>query len=147
MTIPNRSILLVEDNRQDELLILRNLRKVNMANSIDVVRDGQQALDYLLAQGEFSHRDADNLPVVVLMDINLPRISGLDVLARLRAEPQTRQLPVVMLTSSDEEKDRHRSYHHGCNSFVRKPLDFSEFAETIAKLGIYWCAINLPPTD
>ena len=119
MMTPNRSILLVEDNHQDELLILRNLHKVNMANNIDVVRDGQQAVDYLFAQGEFSHRNADDMPVVVLLDINLPRISGLDVLARLREDPRTRLLPVVMLTSSDEERDRHRSYLHGCNSFVR----------------------------
>ena len=145
MVAINSAVLLVEDNHQDELLTLRTLRKVNLTNQIDVVRDGQQALDYLFAQGEFARRDAANLPVVVLLDINLPRVSGLDVLAWLRADPRTRLLPVVILTSSDEDRDRLQSYQNGCNSFVRKPVDFKEFAETIARLGIYWSATNIPP--
>jgi CheY-like chemotaxis protein len=142
-----RSILLVEDTRQDELLILRALAKVNLANGVDVVRDGQQALDYLFREGEFAGRVGPALPTVVLLDLNLPRVSGLDVLERLRADPRTRMLPVVILTSSDEERDRLRSYEHGANSFVRKPLDFTEFAETVARLGIYWLATNEPPHD
>lgn len=118
----DKNILLVEDNDQDEKLILRALRKVNLANQVDVARDGQQALDYLFAEGEFSGRAGQPLPTVVLLDINLPRISGLDVLKRLRADSRTHLLPVVMLTSSDEEQDRLASYEDGANSFVRKPL-------------------------
>lgn len=140
-----KTILLVEDNFQDELLTLRALRKVNLANQVDVVRDGQQALDYLFRQGEFAERKGPELPTVVLLDLNLPRIGGLEVLDRLRADPRTAFLPVVILTSSDEERDRLRSYENGANSFVRKPLDFTEFAETVARLGVYWLAMNEPP--
>jgi CheY-like chemotaxis protein len=140
-----RNILLVEDNRQDEMLILRSLRKVNLANEVDVVRDGQQALDYLFAEGEHAERAGASLPTVVLLDIGLPRVGGLEVLERVRADPRTRLLPVVILTSSDEERDRLQSYENGANSFVRKPLDFSEFAETVARLGVYWLATNDPP--
>lgn len=140
-----KSILLVEDNPQDEMLILRALRKINLANAVDVARDGQQALDYLFGEGEFASREDCGLPTVVLLDIGLPRLSGLEVLARLRAEPRTRLLPVVILTSSDEERDRLGSYAGGANSFVRKPLDFGEFAETVARLGVYWLATNQPP--
>lgn len=143
----DKNILLVEDNDQDEKLILRALRKVNLANQVDVARDGQQALDYLFAEGEFSGRAGQPLPTVVLLDINLPRISGLDVLKRLRADSRTHLLPVVMLTSSDEEQDRLASYEDGANSFVRKPLDFGEFAETVARMGVYWLATNIPPTN
>lgn len=140
-----KTILLVEDNPQDEMLILRALRKVNLANQVDVARDGQQALDYLFREGEYAGRSGNDLPAVVLLDINLPRISGLDVLHRVRADARTRLLPVVILTSSDEERDRLKSYENGANSFVRKPLDFSEFAETVASLGVYWLAVNKPP--
>jgi CheY-like chemotaxis protein len=146
MMVVAKSILLVEDNHQDETLILRTLRKVNLANQVDVVRDGQQALDYLFGVGEFAGRAPTDLPIVVLLDINLPRVSGLDVLAQLRADPRTHLVPVVILTSSDEERDRLQSYESGANSFVRKPIDFADFAEIVARLGIYWSAINLPPT-
>jgi len=108
------------------------------------VRDGQQALDYLFGEGEFADRAGRELPAVVLLDINLPRVGGLDVLARLRADARTRLVPVVILTSSDEQRDRLRSYEGGCNSFVRKPLEFSDFAQTVAQLGIYWVATNEP---
>jgi len=138
----HKSILLVEDNPQDELLILRTLKRINLANEIAVVRDGQQAIDYLFGEGEFSGRAGAEPPAVVLLDIGLPRLSGHEVLERLRADPRTRLLPVVILTSSDEEKDRLRSYEQGANSYVRKPLDFGEFAETVARLGIYWLATN-----
>ena len=141
----NKTILLVEDTRQDEMLILRSLRKINLANEVEVVRDGQQALDYLFQEGEFAGRVKPDLPAVVLLDVNLPRVSGLEVLERLRADPRTRLLPIVILTSSDEERDRLRSYEGGANSFVRKPLDFSAFAETVARLGVYWLATNEPP--
>ena len=140
-----KTILLVEDTRQDEMMILRVLKKINLANGVDVVRDGQQALDYLFREGEFAGRAGPDLPTVVLLDVNLPRVSGLEVLERLRADPRTRLLPIVILTSSDEERDRLRSYEHGANSFVRKPLVFTEFAETVARLGIYWLATNEPP--
>jgi CheY-like chemotaxis protein len=126
------------------LLILRALRKVNLANQVEVVRDGQQALDYLFGEGEFAHRVQKDVPAVILLDINLPRVSGLDVLNRVRADPRTQLIPIVVLTSSDEERDRLRSYQGGCNSFVRKPLDFAEFAQTVARLGVYWVATNEP---
>lgn len=141
----HRTILLVEDNPQDEMLTLRALRKVNLANHVDVVRDGQQALDYLNGVGDFAARAGSPLPAVVLLDLNLPRIGGLEVLQRLRNDERTRLLPVVILTSSDEDRDRMRSYEHGANSYVRKPLDFGEFAETVARLGVYWLATNEPP--
>ncbi|PPK76720.1 hypothetical protein B0F87_103327 [Methylobacter tundripaludum] len=143
--INSKTILLVEDNLQDEILTLRALRRANLINQIDVVRDGQQALDYLFRQGEFADREGPDLPTVVLLDIGLPRLSGLEVLERLRADTRTALLPVVILTSSDEDRDRLKSYEVGANSFVRKPVDFSEFAETVARLGVYWLATNEPP--
>lgn len=143
----NKNILLVEDNPQDEKLVLRALRKVNLANQVDVVRDGQQALDYLFQEGEYAAREGNDFPAVVLLDIGLPRVSGLEVLKRLRSDPRTHLQPVVILTSSDEDQDRLASYVDGANSFVRKPLDFTEFAETVARLGIYWMAVNKPPQE
>ena len=140
-----KSILLVEDNVQDEMLILRALNKIHLANTVNVVRDGQQAVDYLFGEGEFADRAGAALPAVVLLDIGLPRLSGLEVLACLRKNKRTLLLPVVILTSSDEEDDRSKSYENGANSFVRKPLDFAEFAETVARLGVYWLATNDPP--
>ena len=140
-----KTILIVEDNAHDEALILRALRKANLANQIDVARDGQQAIDYLFGEGEFAHRCEAELPAAVLLDISLPRLSGLEVLARVRADPRTRLLPVVILTSSDEERDRMISYEEGANSFIRKPVDFAEFAHVVAQLGIYWLAVNEPP--
>ncbi|TVS12589.1 MAG: response regulator [Wenzhouxiangella sp.] len=140
----DRTLLLVEDDPQDELLTLRALKSAGVCNHIDVVRDGQQALDYLFCQGEFSSRSGAVLPAVVLLDIGLPKISGLDVLARLREHPSTRHVPVVILTSSDEPIDLVRSYRNGANSFVRKPVQFAEFARTVARLGVYWMATNEP---
>jgi CheY-like chemotaxis protein len=139
-----KSILLVEDNPQDEMLTLRALRRANLINRVDVARDGQQALDYMFREGEFANRDGPDLPAVVLLDIGLPRLSGLEVLERLRADERTQLIPVVILTSSDDERDRLKSYENGCNSFVRKPVEFSEFAETVVRLGIYWLATNEP---
>ena len=132
-----RPILLVEDNPQDEKLTLRALAKVNLANRVQVARDGQQALDLLLDP-------AQELPAAVLLDLGLPRISGLDVLAAIRADPRTRLLPVAILTSSDEERDRLASYAGGANSFIRKPVDFTEFVEAVAKVGAYWALLNEP---
>lgn len=141
----SRPILLVEDNSQDEKLVLRVLRKVNLANRVDVARDGQQALDYLFQTGEFASRAGAEHPAIVMLDISLPRVSGLEVLQRVRANESTRLLPIVMLTSSDDERDRLISYSDGANSFVRKPLDFGEFAETVARLGVYWAMVNHAP--
>lgn len=140
-----KTLLLVEDNPQDELLILRVLRKHALAVDVQIARDGQQAVDYLFGIGEFAGRDARELPSLVLLDIGLPRLSGIEVLQRLRADPRTEWLPVVMFTSSDEERDRLQSYQRGANSYVRKPLDFTEFAETVARLGVYWLADNALP--
>jgi len=145
--INSKTILLVEDNLQDEILTLRALRRANLINQIDVVRDGQQALDYLFRQGEFADREGPDLPTVVLLDIGLPRLSGLEVLERLRADTRTALLPVVILNSSDEDRDRLKSYEVGANSFVRKPVDFAEFAETVARLGEYWLATNESPAQ
>ncbi|MDR3395200.1 MAG: response regulator [Parasulfuritortus sp.] len=136
---------MVEDNPQDEMLVLRALRKANVSNRLDVARDGQQALDYLFREGEFANMAGTELPAVILLDIGLPRLSGLEVLERLRADARTELLPVVILTSSDEERDRLKSYENGANSFVRKPVDFAEFAETVARLGLYWLVTNEPP--
>lgn len=141
----SKSILLVEDNPQDEMLILRVLRKNNLANEVAVARDGQQAVDYLFRRGEYANRSGPEHPTVILLDIGLPRLSGLEVLEQLRANSATRLIPVVILTSSDEERDRLQSYENGANSFVQKPLDFAEFAETVARLGVYWLATNEPP--
>ena len=140
-----RRILLVEDNAQDELLTLRTLEKAKLVNGIDVVRDGAAALDFLLARGEFSGRDPADLPAVVILDIKLPKLSGLEVLRRLRMEASAKLLPVVMLTSSDEERDRIASYRLGANSYVRKPVEFAEFSEAVVRLGVYWLEVNEPP--
>lgn len=140
-----KKIFLVEDNAQDEILILRVLKKNNFTNEIVVLRDGQQAVDCLFAEGEFEDRDTPELPSVILLDIGLPRLSGLEVLKRLRADARTHLLPVVMFTSSDEERDRLQSYQFGANSFVRKPLDFAEFAEAVTRIGVYWLLTNAPP--
>ena len=144
--MPAKTLLLVEDNPQDEMLTLRALRRANFNNTVDVVRDGQQALDYLFRQGDYANRADPSLPAVVLLDIGLPRLSGLEVLQRLRADSRTALLPVVILTSSDEECDRLKSYQSGANSFVRKPVDFTEFAETVSRLGVYWLVTNQQPS-
>ena len=139
-----KRLLIVEDNPQDELLILRALRKAHIVGRIDVVRDGQQALDYLFNQGEFYQEPPPDLPVKILLDISLPRTSGLEVLRVIRANQRTALIPVVILTSSDEERDRLASYQNGANSFVRKSLDFNEFTEAVGRLGIYWVVVNEP---
>ena len=138
-------MLLVEDNPQDEMLTLRALRKANLGNVVDVVRDGQQALDYLFKEGEYVHRTGPDLPAVVLLDLGLPRLGGLEVLKRIRADARTRAVPVVIFTSSSQEEDRLASALGGANSFVRKPVVFTEFAEKVAMLGVYWLAVNEIP--
>jgi CheY-like chemotaxis protein len=139
-----RVILLVEDNADDELLTLRALRKSNIRNPIVVVRDGAAAIDYLFAQGAHAGRDLSLQPQVVLLDLHLPKLDGLAVLQRIREDERTRTLPVVMLTSSNEERDLMGSYQLGVNSYVRKPVDVTAFFEAIRQLGMYWLVLNEP---
>ena len=143
----SRRLLLAEDDPQDEMLTLRALAKVTDAHQIEVVRDGAEVLDFLFCRGEYADRDPGEIPAVLLLDLKLPKLSGLEVLARLRADPRTRSLPVVILTSSDSERDIAGSYEFGVNSYVRKPLDAAEFSDTLARLGHYWLALNEPPKD
>jgi two-component system response regulator len=139
------TILLVEDNADDEELTLRALKKNNITNEVVVVRDGAEALDYLFATGNYSGRDTGILPQVVLLDLKLPKVDGLEVLARLRSDKRTKLLPVVILTSSIEEQDLLRGYDLGANSYVRKPVDFGQFTEAVRHLGLYWLLLNERP--
>lgn len=140
----NRVILLVEDNPNDVELTLRAFEKSQVLNEIVVARDGEQAIHYLFSTGPHADRDPAMMPEVVLLDMKLPKIDGLGVLRRMRADARTRRLPVVMLTSSKEEKDVISSYDLGANSFVRKPVDFGEFVDAARHLGIYWLGMNEP---
>lgn len=141
----SRIILLVEDNPNDVELTLRAFEKNKLANEIVVVSDGVEALDYLFATGTHAGRDPAAVPDVVLLDLKLPKLQGLDVLRRMRADKRTNRLPVVILTSSNEEKDVIASYDLGANSFVRKPVDFGQFVEATRQLGLYWLVLNEPP--
>ncbi|HEV2421955.1 MAG TPA: response regulator [Candidatus Acidoferrales bacterium] len=141
----NNSILLVEDNADDEALTLRALKKNNITNEVVVARDGAEALDYLFGTGGYKGRGARTLPQVVLLDLKLPKIDGLEVLERLRADKRTKLLPIVILTSSNEEQDLLRGYDLGANSYVRKPVDFAQFIEAIRHLGLYWLLLNERP--
>jgi two-component system response regulator len=145
MTVEEKTILLVEDNPDDEALTLRALIQNNIRNKVFVVRDGAQALDFLFARDEFEANDSAGLPAVILLDLKLPKISGLEVLEQIRKDPRTKLLPVVVLTSSREEEDMVRSYELGANSYVRKPVDFNEFAKAVNHLGLYWLLINETP--
>ena len=140
-----KTILLVEDNADDEEFTLRALRKANVTNEIAVVRDGGEAVDYLFCTGKFADRDPEAKPAVVLLDLKLPKLGGIEVLQRMRANPHTQFIPVVVLTSSSEEEDKLRSYASGANSYVRKPVEFAAFASAVASLGIYWLMLNEPP--
>ncbi len=137
-------ILLVEDNPDDELLTLRALKNANVTNEIVVARDGAEALDYIFGTGACAER-GPLAPSVVLLDIKVPKLDGLEVLERIRGDERTRLLPVVMLTSSDEERDVVRSYELGVNSYVRKPVEFGELSEAVSRLGLYWLLLNEPP--
>ena len=138
-------ILLVEDNPDDVELTLLAFKNSNIKNEIVMVRDGAEALDYLFGTGTYAGRDADIMPAVILLDLRLPKIDGLEVLRRLRADARTKLLPVVILTSSKEEKDLINGYKLGANSYIRKPVDFVQFSEAVRQLGLYWLIINEPP--
>ena len=139
-----KTILLVEDNADDEALTLRAFAKNNIKNQVVVARDGAEALDYLFAQGDYQGRDVATLPQLVLLDLKLPKVDGLEVLRRIRADPRTESLPVVVLTTSNEERDIVESYRLGANSYVRKPVIFTEFLTAANVLGVYWLAVNEP---
>jgi CheY-like chemotaxis protein len=138
-------ILLVEDNPDDELLAIRALKKNNIMNEVVVARDGVEALDYLFGTGAYAGRDMSIMPQVILLDLKLPKIDGLEVLRRLRDDERTKLLPVVILTSSKEDRDLTASYSLGANSYIRKPVDFVQFAEAIKQLGLYWLVLNESP--
>ncbi len=143
--IGERVILLVEDNPDDVELTLRSLKQHNISNEVVVVRDGAEALEYLFATGAYASRDASIIPAVILLDLKLPKVDGLEVLRRLRADKRTKLLPVVIVTSSKEEKDMINGYKLGANSYVRKPVDFVQFSEAVKQLGLYWLLLNEPP--
>ena len=141
----DRYILLVEDNPDDEELTLLSLRKNNLAHEIIVVRDGVEAIEFLFGTGQYSGRDLSRTPTVILLDLKLPKLDGLGVLKRLRADERTRMLPIVVLTSSSQDADVLASYNLGANSYVRKPVEFGSFVEAVSSLGMYWASLNRPP--
>ncbi|MHB8106309.1 MAG: response regulator [Candidatus Cryosericum sp.] len=141
-------ILLVEDNPDDVALTLRAFQKNNIANRVVVAADGEEALDYLTGHGKYAGRALSDMPQVVLLDLNLPKVGGLEVLRAMRADPRTRTLPVVVLTSSTEEPNVVTSYQLGANSYIHKPVDFDQFVEAVRQLGLYWLVLNqAPPVD
>lgn len=145
MATDKKIILLVEDNPDDEALTLRALRKNNILNDVVVARDGVEALDYLFGTGSYAGRDTGNQPQLVLLDLKLPKIDGLEVLRRVRDNETTRTQPVVILTTSNEERDIVASYRLGANSYIRKPVDFEQFMDAVHQLGLYWLVLNVTP--
>ena len=141
----NGEILLVEDNPEDVELILRALQRGNLANRIEVVRDGEEALDFLFCRGLYEGRSFESPPRVVLLDLKLPKVDGLEVLRQLKSDPRTKPIPIVVLTASREEKDMVNTYHLGGNGYIQKPVDFDKFRETVIELGLYWLVVNEPP--
>jgi CheY-like chemotaxis protein len=142
----DKNILLVEDNPDDEELSIRALKTHNIGNHLVVVRDGEEALEYLYGTGRHAGRDASALPALVLLDLKLPKVDGLEVLRRIRADPKTKRLPVVVLTCSNEDQDLVKSYDEGANSYIRKPIDFHYFSEAVRQLGLYWLVLNELPS-
>jgi two-component system response regulator len=143
----DKTILLVEDNADDEELAIRALKKNNVTNNLVVARDGVEALDYLFGTGAYAGRDTATVPGLVLLDLKLPKMDGLEVLRRIRANPLTRRMPVTVLTSSKEEQDLIKSYDLGANSYIRKPVDFNQFTDAVRQLGLYWLMLNeVPPS-
>lgn len=138
-------ILLVEDNPQDLELALRSLRKANLANNIQIARDGAEALEFIFCEGAFANRKMQNGPKVILLDLKLPKIDGLEVLERIKGDPRTKTIPVVILTSSKEQKDVIESYKLGVNSYIVKPVNFETFAKAVQELGLYWVLLNQAP--
>jgi len=143
--VNDRTILLVEDNPDDVDLTKRALARHRIGNEMVVARDGVEALDWLFGTGQHAGRDARDTPTIILLDLKLPKVDGLEVLKRLRADERTKLLPVVVLTSSNEERDVITSYNLGANSYVRKPVDFEQFSEAVRQLGLYWLLLNQPP--
>jgi two-component system response regulator len=141
----NKMILLVEDNADDEALTMRALKKNNVGNNVHIVRDGAEALDFLFCMGGYADRDPHDMPYLILLDLKLPKVSGLEVLRRLRADERTKFVPTVILTSSSEDHDLLEGYQFGANSYVRKPVDFNEFLEAAKHLGVYWLGMNHAP--
>lgn len=141
----SKKILLVEDNTDDVLLTLRALQRANILNEVIVARDGIEAYDYLTSKGQYAGRDPSDLPVVVLLDLKMPRMGGLELLGKIRQINQLKFLPVVVLTSSNEDRDICESYHHGANSYIQKPVDFDQFVQAIRTLGLYWLVLNVNP--
>ena len=142
-----KKILLVEDNPDDQELIKMGFEESHIANELVVMSDGAQALDYLFGAGKYAGRDVSDTPNVILLDLKLPKVNGLEVLERLRADPRTKLIPIVILTSSSEDEDILASYQLGANSYVRKPVDFNHFAEAIKHLGLYWLILNHKPPE
>ena len=138
-------ILLVEDNVTDAELIIRALRKINLANNLVHVKDGAEALEFIFATGEYADREMKNVPRVILLDIKMPKVDGIEVLRQIKSNPETKSIPVVIMTSSKEEQDIIKSYELGVNSFVVKPVDFNDFAKAVSELGMYWILTNQPP--
>jgi len=145
MTVKSKTILLIEDNPSDIELTQRALAKGRILNELVVASDGQEALDYLFGTGAYAGRDASDFSALTLLDLKLPKVSGLDVLRRIRTEAITRRMPVVILTSSREEQDMAASYDLGVNSYIRKPVDFGRFVQSVAQLGLYWLVLNEEP--
>jgi CheY-like chemotaxis protein len=147
MTEASVEILMVEDNLYDEELALHALKNHNLANHIEVVRDGAEALEYIFCTGAYAHRDIDDMPKLILLDLKLPKVDGLEVLRRIKSDPRTRTIPIVMLTSSSQDRDIVDSYQLGVNSYIVKPVDFEQFSQAVQQIGFYWLLLNQPPTN
>ncbi len=146
-TVQEVEILLVEDNPTDAELCMRTLKRSNFANKLVWVKDGAEALDFIFATGQYSGRKLENGPKVILLDLRLPKVDGMEVLRRVKSDERTRTIPVVVLTSSKEDRDVAESYQLGVNSYISKPVEFDEFAKTVSELGLYWLLVNRPPVS